>query len=989
MTIVLRNIIICCCLCIPVFSLAQIAGAKIYTLSPDENSTLNIKTLYQIKQGYILAGTTNGLYRFDGINFTRFDQLFNVPDTVTAILEIPGKDVLIGFSNGSIGRLVNYNAIELIPLTNQSREAEKRNDTKSDQAIPYLEEGYPKAAITKILEDENNVVWFATAGDGLWYYKNNIFYRIDDLDGLSDNYVYDISLLPPNRVLASTDNGIDICSYVGASKVIKTFTSKDGIHDNIVRCLYSDDNANIWLGMQDAGIQYYNIEAPAATDSLKQTPWIYGQVNSLFYNSSHVFAATEEKGLIVFNISENNNITLQYHDDRIAKISCMLLDKEGNVWAAGNNQLMRTAGTALEPVYTFQSDESDDLHTLLYVKNGDLWFNKKQKLIRLAKSNGILQEKEYNIKSINRHSDITSLYEDENGNIWIGTMGSGLIILDPITGKHRVVKEDSLLINGSILSLSGKNGMIWIASLEGAVSCEAIGNETGIYQKIKYKNYAYDKSLGSKYVYDILTDSKNRVWFATDGKGISMLENNEFINYDKLAGIENEVVYKIAEDNMGQIWFSTNSKGIIKYDGKTFRGYGLEQGLTDVNITSLAASGSYLLAAHRSGIDLVNIHNGNISYLDSEQGLGNINTDPNTFTVDRLGNIFFANGFTIYKYKPRFLQQQMPSVVIDKIQLFLKDTLINNGQLFAADENNLSFYYTGLFYAEPGKIQYQYKLEGYMTEWKTTKDRIQNFPILPPGVYTFKVRVSLNQNFTNTPEASFSFTIEEPFWKQLWFILLAIALLAATLFFIIKQRESAIEKYNRLEREKIQSQLETLRNQINPHFLFNSFNTLISEIENNPDKAVKYVEHLSDFYRNIVVHKEKDLISLEEEINILTDYIFIQQKRYENALQFEMNISVPDQRAYYVVPLALQLLFENAIKHNVVSVDEPLHIQLFINDEKQLVVRNNIKEKFQPEKGSSMGLQNIQKRYQLICSKAVIVENDEYFFTVKIPLITK
>ena len=306
---------------------------------------------------------------------------------------------------------------------------------------------------------------------------------------------------------------------------------------------------------------------------------------------------------------------------------------------------------------------------------------------------------------------------------------------------------------------------------------------------------------------------------------------------------------------------------------------------------------------------------------------------------------------------------------------------------FGVYKNNISFFYTGLFYSQPDKIQYQYKLEGYEKDWVSTNDHVKNFPQLPPGVYTFRVRVSLNQDFSLAPEVGFTFTIEQPFWQQLWFIVLSIIILAALIFFIIKQRESAIERYNKLEREKIQSQLETLRNQINPHFLFNSFNTLISEIEDNPDKAVIYVEHLSDFYRSIVMHKEKDFISLEEEINILNDYFFIQQKRYGDALQIGLSISLQQQKTYFVVPLALQLLFENAVKHNVVSAENPLHIELFINESEELVVRNNIMAKFQPEKGSSMGLQNIQKRYELLCGKTVTVNNDNHFFTVKIPLI--
>jgi LytS/YehU family sensor histidine kinase len=106
-------------------------------------------------------------------------------------------------------------------------------------------------------------------------------------------------------------------------------------------------------------------------------------------------------------------------------------------------------------------------------------------------------------------------------------------------------------------------------------------------------------------------------------------------------------------------------------------------------------------------------------------------------------------------------------------------------------------------------------------------------------------------------------------------------------------------------------------------------------------------------------------------------------------LQINIGVSKEQQQEYCIVPLALQLLFENAIKHNAISMHQPLKIDLFINGEEQLIIRNNISKKINPEKGSSMGLQNIQKRYQLLIRKTVVVENDNIFFTVKIPLIKK
>lgn len=953
---VVKNIVVFICCCISVTVFAQAPGTKIFTLGGEYQEPPQINALYQLSQGYILLGTTKGLYRFDGINFYEYQKSPDVPDTVTAICEMPEKDVLIGFSNGMIGKLQN-NVVELYSF----------------------EEGFPKVAITKIVPDIKGVIWFATAGEGLYFYKNNKLYNTDTADGLSDDFVYDVATLNSNNVLASTDRGINLCTSDEKHKVIQQFTSRNGLPDNIVRCMFVSQDKDVWVGMQDGGIADYNISKPGTSQKLD---WQYGQVNAVTVFNSRVFVATEENGLLIFGRDVKNNITtLQYKDEQLKKVSCLLRDYEGNVWIAGGNQLMRSSASNVQPLITLDKTTAENIHVIFWSQDSSVWFNTLKGVTQLKEQNGVWQEESFVMPEVSGES-ISTIYQDVNGTIWIGTLGKGIILLEPSTGKQYALKDVSNLINSNVISISGRDSTIWISAFEATV-CAIIKNG-----KTSFINYAGVENLGNKYVYSIFEDSKHRVWFATDGKGIIQYQNGKFSELPQPKGGYGNVVYKLAEDKEGNIWFSTYDKGLIKYDGKTFTRYTSAQGLSDMNITGLCISLNNILLLHKNNIDLINTQSGNIIYIDADQGINNLNTDLNALANDKEDNAYFVADTILYKYNATETLLR-PLVIIDKVQLFLNDVNVQNGYTFKHNENNLSFYYTGLYYSQPTRIRYQYRLEGYDKDWITTNDRIKNFPNLPPGTYTFKVRVSLNQNFAAASEAAFSFAISKPFWLQWWFIVLCVLAGIATIYLIIKQRERSIQQYNRLQREKIQSQLETLRNQINPHFLFNSFNTLVSEIEEHPDSAVKYVEHLSDFYRNIVVHREKDLITLEEEINILHDYCFIQQKRYGNALQININVSKKQQQQYCIVPLALQLLFENAIKHNAISIYQPLQIYLFINDEEQLVIRNNISKKINPEKGSSMGLQNIRKRYLLLIRKAVIIENDNTFFTVKIPMIKK
>jgi LytS/YehU family sensor histidine kinase len=250
------------------------------------------------------------------------------------------------------------------------------------------------------------------------------------------------------------------------------------------------------------------------------------------------------------------------------------------------------------------------------------------------------------------------------------------------------------------------------------------------------------------------------------------------------------------------------------------------------------------------------------------------------------------------------------------------------------------------------------------------------------------VRSSVTGNFDHASEDSYSFIISKPFWKQWWFVILCILSVTGFLVYVIKEREKAAKKWQQLQTEKLKSQYETLKNQVNPHFLFNSFNTLLGVIEEDPKKASEYVEHLSDFYRSIVNMREKDLISLGEELTIITGYFFIQKKRFGSALLFDSRITDEQKKIYSIPPLSLQLLAENAVKHNIVSKDKPLTLELFVEGD-MLVVRNNINEKTTREKSEGLGLQNIKNRFLLIADKEVKIEITSSHFIIKLPLIKR
>jgi hypothetical protein len=328
-----------------------------------------------------------------------------------------------------------------------------------------------------------------------------------------------------------------------------------------------------------------------------------------------------------------------------------------------------------------------------------------------------------------------------------------------------------------------------------------------------------------------------------------------------------------------------------------------------------------------------------------------------------------------------------PKTIIENVQLFLSDVEKDKPGNYNSDQNTFQFYFTAIYYTNPDGIHYQYKLEGLDTAWISTRDRNVSFLRLQPGNYKFHVRSSLSENFEGAHVATYEFEIDKPLWKRYWFITLVILLGGILIYWYIKAREKHLKKMQLLQQEKIQFQFQVLRNQVNPHFLFNSFNTLISIIEDDPDMAVDYVEQLSGFFRNIVNYRDKDVISLGEEISVLQTYFYLQQKRYGDNLKLDINITEEAKKLIFIPPLTLQLLVENAIKHNAVSKETLLLISLFMENEKHLVIKNNINPKITKESGAGMGLQNIISRYNLLSSEPVKVLNDGNSFTVSLPTL--
>lgn len=223
-----------------------------------------------------------------------------------------------------------------------------------------------------------------------------------------------------------------------------------------------------------------------------------------------------------------------------------------------------------------------------------------------------------------------------------------------------------------------------------------------------------------------------------------------------------------------------------------------------------------------------------------------------------------------------------------------------------------------------------------------------------------------------------------------YFLVALITTFFLALFYFLDRKKNKLERKIVIESTKAETataQFETLKNQLDPHFLFNSLNVLTGLIEENPDNAIDFTTSLSKIYRYVLEQKDKEVVSIQEEINFAKTYVNLLKLRFENSIDFEIEQTTFSETEF-IVPLSLQILLENTIKHNIVSDQKPLKIKIYKKDN-YLIIENSFQPKETIKDSTGIGLKNIINRYQLISNREVNIEKNEQIFRVELPILTQ
>jgi len=500
----------------------------------------------------------------------------------------------------------------------------------------------------------------------------------------------------------------------------------------------------------------------------------------------------------------------------------------------------------------------------------------------------------------------------------------------------------------------------------------------------------------------MIIDSKKNLWVYCSGGWLAGIVNDKLHPYlitKNEAGESFGYFNSMDPDDKGNIWvtnaltglycFNTDTKQIKEWDGND----GFKT--NPANIAKANSKGQVWMARN----NLVSV------LIPDKKSVYNFsfprNEERPQFYADIVklnnGNILISMDNDLVEFKSQQVNtipgKTKPRISLIKVSGKEYPITVDKKMFFQTNENTILFNFGILTDRATFLYDLEYILDGAEKTWTVSGHKDEAlYNNLQPGDYTFKVRARGRNNEWLSGETSFTFTIKTPFYRTTWFFISIALLVIGLMFFIyryrITQKEKVMTLENKaqsLEKEKAMVMYENLKQQLNPHFLFNSLTSLNSLIEAEPKAASEFLDSLSKTYRYILKSRDNETVSLLDEIRFAENYIKLQKTRFEKG--FEVNIDIPEEYHYRkIVPVTLQNLVENAIKHNIIDEESPLKIRINVEDD-YLVVKNNLQKKKFVETSNRQGLANMQSLYQYLSKQQVEITETKETFIVKLPLL--
>ena len=495
-----------------------------------------------------------------------------------------------------------------------------------------------------------------------------------------------------------------------------------------------------------------------------------------------------------------------------------------------------------------------------------------------------------------------------------------------------------------------------------------------------------------------LIDRRGQLWLDIYPEGFARFvpQQHAFRVTDTRQTDYENTIHSMAEDRDGSFLMATTMHGLVQYDPVHHRD------LIRTENDAMTLSQSTAALPDRFGNIWVADVNVFSVITQAKKQVLNFTLPINEHTIRydsylfpmRNGHILSAQKGHVVEFKPENLGRSPVRQAVLLNRLLLPDTIrtLYGDTLpvhLNVDENTFVIEFSVL--STTAKHRYLYKLDGYDDGWNEADGQTQvNYTKIGGGEYTFRVKTIIGE--TETGETRLPIHIDTALYNTRWFKAVLLALLLGLTYWFYRHRIRQTARLHhfqiqttRLERDKAQIQYQNLINHLNPHFLFNSLTSLNSLIITQPKEASVFLRKLSVIYRYILQNKNKELVSLQDEVSFAQNYIDLQTARFGLALQISVNIN-PAYLTAQIVPVTIQNLLENTIKHNILEDESPLYIRIY-TDDNTLFVMNTLQKKDFVETSNKQGLASLKSLYGYLSKRPVEVTETATHFVVGIPLL--
>lgn len=428
----------------------------------------------------------------------------------------------------------------------------------------------------------------------------------------------------------------------------------------------------------------------------------------------------------------------------------------------------------------------------------------------------------------------------------------------------------------------------------------------------------------------IVENSDGSIWLAGN-RGLWKFYKGIFVYYGLIYPELSNLITDLAvipERNM--MFIGTNGHGLYIYYDNKLHHIDTKNGLSSNNITTIYTYADEAWVGTNNGLNLIK-DNGvfsvdfSVKNYSMHDGL-NSNIINDIFVVGDSVYVATNKGVNIFNSKVLDENKIPPKLYFTSIQINNQDTLFQEEYNLSYSENNLNIEYLGISYQNAGNILYKYTLEGLDTVWYTTRSRSIRYSSLPYGDFTFKVMARNTDGYWNLEPSQFKFKINAPFWKATWFIFaIFFGFMAIVITYIILFRKSYQRRINAMYYRQ-----QVLRQQMNPHFIFNTLNSIqLYILEKNTEMSQKYLSKFSRLMRINLENSQYKSIAVEEEIKSLELYLQLEMLRFDNQISYDINIDEKDSLLKLQIPsLIIQPFVENSIWHGLTHKEEGGHVQI-------------------------------------------------------------